>query len=248
MNVNITGAKVLFTIPVFGGIPITETIVNTWIVMAAIVAVCIFLTRNMKVHATSKRQIIAEYLVGMVNNLVRENMGEQFMGYVPFIGALFSLSMFCSLSSLFGMYAPTGDLSTCAGWALLAFVMITYYKIRTQKLGGYLKSFTEPIFVMTPLNLISECATPLSMAFRHFGNIASGAVVTALVYAALASLSTAVLGLLPGALGTLLSGIPIFQIGIPAVLSIYFDLFSSVLQAFIFCMLTMMYIKLACES
>ena len=101
---------------------------------------------------------------------------------------------------------------------------------------------------MTPLNLISECATPLSMAFRHFGNIASGAVVTALVYAALASLSTALLGLLPGALGQLLSGIPIFQIGLPAVLSIYFDLFSSVLQAFIFCMLTMMYIKLACES
>ena len=248
MNVNITGAKVLFTIPVFDGIPITETIVNTWIVMAVIVAVCIFLTYNMKVRATSKRQIIAETLVGMVNKLVKENMGERFMGYVPFIGALFSLSMFCSLSSLLGMYAPTGDLSTCAGWALLAFVMITYYKIRTQKLGGYLKSFTEPIFVMTPLNLISECATPLSMAFRHFGNIASGAVVTALVYAALASLSTAVLGLLPGALGQLLSGIPIFQIGIPAVLSIYFDLFSSVLQAFIFCMLTMMYIKLACES
>ena len=248
MNVSITGAKVLFTIPVFGGIPITETIVNTWIVMAVIVGACIVLTRNLQVHAKSKRQIIAEYLVGMVNNLVKENMGERFMGYVPFIAALFSLSAFCSLSSLFGLYAPTGDLSTCAGWALLAFVMITYYKIRTQKLGGYLKSFTEPIFIMTPLNLISECATPLSMAFRHFGNIASGAVVTALVYAALASLSTTLLGLLPGALGQLLSGIPIFQIGLPAVLSIYFDLFSSVLQAFIFCMLTMMYIKLACES
>lgn len=248
MNVEVTGAKILFEIPVLGGIPVTETVVNTWIVMAVIALACILLTRKLETHPHSKRQAAAEYLVNMVNGLVRDNMGERFMAYVPFIGALFALSMFCSLSSLFGLYAPTGDLSTCAAWALLVFVVITYYKIRTQHIGGYLKSFTEPIFVMTPLNMISECATPLSMAFRHFGNIASGAVVTALVYAALASLSTTLLGLLPGTLGGLLSQIPIFQIGIPAILSVYFDLFSSVLQAFIFCMLTMMYIKLACES
>ena len=248
MNLEVTGAKVLFKIPIFGGIPITETIVNTWIVMALIVGLCIFLTHGMQVHARTKRQVVAEYLVGMVRNMVKSNMGERFMQYVPFIGALFSLAMLSSLISMVGMFSPTGDLSTCVGWALLVFVVITYYKIRTQHIGGYLKGFTQPVFIMTPLNMISEVATPISMAFRLFGNIASGSVVTLLLYGGLAALSSGILGLIPGAVGEVLSMIPIFQLGIPAILSIYFDLFTSVLQAFIFCMLTMMYIKLACEE
>ena len=248
MNLEVTGAKVLFNIPIFGGIPITETIVNTWIVMALIVGLCIFLTHGMQVHARTKRQVVAEYLVGMVRNMVKNNMGERFMHYVPFIGALFSLAMLSSLISMVGMFSPTGDLSTCVGWAVLVFVVITYYKIRTQHIGGYLKGFTQPVFIMTPLNMISEVATPISMAFRLFGNIASGSVVTLLLYGGLAALSSGILGLIPGAVGEVLSMIPIFQLGIPAILSIYFDLFTSVLQAFIFCMLTMMYIKLACEE
>ena len=248
MNLEVTGAKVLFNIPIFGGIPVTETIVNTWIVMAMIVGLCLFLTHGMQVHARTKRQVVAEYLVGMVRNMVKNNMGERFMHYVPFVGALFSLAMLSSLISMVGMFAPTGDLSTCVGWAVLVFVVITYYKIRTQHIGGYLKGFTQPVFIMTPLNMISEVATPISMAFRLFGNIASGSVVTLLLYGGLAALSSGILGLIPGAVGEVLSMIPIFQLGIPAILSIYFDLFTSVLQAFIFCMLTMMYIKLACEE
>ena len=248
MNLEVTGAKVLFKIPIFGGIPITETIVNTWIVMALIVGLCIFLTHGMQVHARTKRQVVAEYLVGMVRNMVKNNMGKRFMHYVPFVGALFSLAMLSSLISMVGMFSPTGDLSTCVGWALLVFVVITYYKIKTQHIGGYLKGFTQPVFIMTPLNMISEVATPISMAFRLFGNIASGSVVTLLLYGGLAALSSGILGLIPGAVGEVLSMIPIFQLGIPAILSIYFDLFTSVLQAFIFCMLTMMYIKLACEE
>ena len=248
MNLEVTGAKVLFNIPIFGGIPITETIVNTWSVMALIVGLCLFLTHGMQVHARTKRQVVAEYLVGMVRNMVKNNMGERFMHYVPFIGALFSLAMLSSLISMVGMFSPTGDLSTCVGWAVLVFVVITYYKIKTQHIGGYLKGFTQPVFIMTPLNMISEVATPISMAFRLFGNIASGSVVTLLLYGGLAALSSGILGLIPGAVGEVLSMIPIFQLGIPAILSIYFDLFTSVLQAFIFCMLTMMYIKLACEE
>ena len=248
MNLEVTGPKILFKIPLFGGIPITETIVNTWIVMALIVGVCIFLTRGLEVHARTRRQVVAEYLVNMVNKMVRNNMGERFAYYAPFVGALFSLAMLSSLISMVGLFSPTGDLSTCVGWAVLVFVLITYYKIRTQRLGGYLKGFTQPVFIMTPLNMIGEVATPISMAFRLFGNIASGSVVTLLLYGGLAALSSGILGLLPGALGEVLSQVPIFQVGIPAILSIYFDVFTSVLQAFIFCMLTMMYIKLACEE
>ena len=248
MNLEVTGPKILFKIPIFGGIPITETIVNTWIVMALIVLVCIFLTRGLEVRARTRRQVVAEYLVNMVNKMVKNNMGERFASYAPFVGALFSLAMISSLISMVGLFSPTGDLSTCVGWAVLVFVLITYYKIRTQRLGGYLKGFTQPVFIMTPLNMIGEVATPISMAFRLFGNIASGSVVTLLLYGGLAALSSGILGLLPGALGEVLSQVPIFQVGIPAILSIYFDVFTSVLQAFIFCMLTMMYIKLACEE
>lgn len=248
MNLEVTGPKILFKIPIFGGIPITETIVNTWIVMALIVLVCILLTRGLEVRARTRRQVVAEYLVNMVNKMVKNNMGERFASYAPFVGALFSLAMLSSLISMVGLFSPTGDLSTCVGWAVLVFVLITYYKIRTQRLGGYLKGFTQPVFIMTPLNMIGEVATPISMAFRLFGNIASGSVVTLLLYGGLAALSSGILGLLPGALGEVLSQVPIFQVGIPAILSIYFDVFTSVLQAFIFCMLTMMYIKLACEE
>ena len=248
MNLEVTGPKILFKIPIFGGIPITETIVNTWIVMALIVLVCIFLTRGLEVRARTRRQVVAEYLVNMVNKMVKNNMGERFASYAPFVGALCSLAMISSLISMVGLFSPTGDLSTCVGWAVLVFVLITYYKIRTQRLGGYLKGFTQPVFIMTPLNMIGEVATPISMAFRLFGNIASGSVVTLLLYGGLAALSSGILGLLPGALGEVLSQVPIFQVGIPAILSIYFDVFTSVLQAFIFCMLTMMYIKLACEE
>lgn len=248
MNLDVTGAKILFEIPVLGGIIITETVVNTWIVMALIAGVCIFLTRGMQTHTRSKRQIIAEYIVKTMNRMVKENMGERFANYAPLITAIMSLSALCSLSSLVGAYAPTSDLSTLLGWALMVFVLITYTKIRTNGVLGYFKGYTEPIAVLTPFNIISEIATPISMAFRHFGNVASGSVITALVYAALAALSHSLFGLLPGLFGDLLSQIPILQVGIPAILSIYFDLFSSCLQAFIFCMLTMMYIGSAAEA
>ena len=244
MDLEITGAKILLSIPELGGFMLTETVVVTWCVMAVLIGVCLFLTRNLEVHPTKKRQVIAEYLVTSVQNMVGTSMGESFVStwYVPFIGALFALSAGCSLSSLLGAYAPTSDLSTVLAWALFVFALITFNKLKTGGLLGYLKGYTEPIPVMTPFNIIGEIATPISMAFRHFGNIASGSVITALIYGGLTALSGLVLGLLPGVLGDVLGGIPIFAAGIPAVLSLYFDLFSSFLQAFIFCMLTMVYV------
>lgn len=248
MEVSITGARIYFTIPIFGGIPITETIVNSWLVMLIIIGLCLFLTSNLTVRAVTKRQVIAEMLVTTAKSFVNNNMGPKFAHYAPFIAALFASSLFSNLLSLVGLFPPTSDLSTTLAWAVLVFVLITFTKIRTGGLGGYLKGFTQPIFVLTPFNILSELATPISMAFRHFGNIVSGGVISALVYAALASLSSLVFGLLPGALGDILSRIPLFQVGIPAVLSVYFDLFSGFMQAFIFCMLTTLYIGAAAEE
>lgn len=237
-SISITGAKIFFEIPVFGGIPITETQVNSWIVMLAIFVLCKVLTHNMQLRAVSKRQIAAEWIVEKVTALVHENMGIKMDYFCPFICAIMGLSALSSLSSLLGMYPPTADLNTVAGWAILVFGLITFYKIKTGGFLGYLKGFTEPFALFTPFNVLSELGTPVSMAFRHFGNVVSGTVISALVYAALAGLTNVLLGWLPGVLGS----IPFLQVGIPAVLSIYFDVFSSCMQAFIFAMLTMLYI------
>ena len=243
-NINITGAKILYEIPVLGGIKITETQLNSWIVIALIFLLCVVLTRGMKVRGTSKRQVVAEWIVEQVTKLVRENMGEGFLPYAPFICAILGLSAFSSLVTLVGMYPPTADLNTIAGWSILVFSLITFYKIKTNGFLGYLKSYTEPIKIFTPFNILSELGTPVSMTFRHFGNVVSGVVISTLVYAGLASVSTLLLGWLPGLLGK----IPFLQVGIPAILSIYFDLFSSLMQAFIFAMLTMLYIGNAAKS
>ena len=243
-SINITGAKIFFYIPVFGGIPVTETQVNSLLVILAVFILCRVLTKDLSVRPTTKRQIVAEWIVGQVTNLVKNNMGEAFLPWAPFICAILSLSAFSSLSALFGLYPPTADLNTIAGWSILVFGLITFYKIKTNGFLGYLKGYTEPIKIFTPFNILSELGTPISMTFRHFGNVVSGVVISTLIYAALASLSTALLGWLPGLLGKL----PFFQIGVPAVLSIYFDVFSSCMQAFIFAMLTMLYIGSAAKA
>jgi F-type H+-transporting ATPase subunit a len=246
----VTGAKVLFEIPVLGGIEITETVVNTWIVMAVIVGLCLFMTSGMQVRCKTRRQVVAEFIVKKVNAMVGENMGEHFLnvGYAPLIASVMGLSALGSLSGMVGMYAPTSDLSTLLGWAALVFVLITYNKFRVGGPLGYLKGYLEPIPILLPFNIISEFATPLSMAFRHFGNIASGTVIMGLLRWALATLPFMIFSKLPGVLGRVFGRIPLFQVGIPAVFSIYFDIFSSVLQAFIFCMLTMKYIGSAAEE
>ena len=245
MNVEITGAKVLFNI---GGIVITETVVNTWIVMLLITLFCFIITRNLKVRPTSRRQLIAEFIVKTINKLVKGNMGDKFSAYSPLIAGVMLMSALCSLSGLTGIYAPTADLSTLIAWAVVVFILITFNKIKYGGFGGYLKGYLEPIPVMLPINIISEVATPVSMAFRHFGNVASGVVVMTLVNGAMSAASQGLLGLIPGALGDTLSQIPLLRVGLPAILSLYFDVFSGCIQAFLFSMLTMAYVSSAAAS
>ena len=236
-GVQISGAMVFFIIPGLQ-LPITEAQVNSWLVMISITGLCLFLTHGMTEHVRTKRQHLAEWCVEKCEKLIRDNMGPFFMSFAPFIGAVMALSLFSSLLSLLGLFAPTSDLNVVAGWAILVFALITAAKCSCGP-GLYLRSFTEPIIVMLPMNIISEMATPISMAFRHYGNVMSGMVISALVSSALSGLSRTLFGWLPGFLGE----IPFLRAGIPAVLSIYFDVFSGCLQAFIFAMLTMLYIS-----
>lgn len=222
-EIEVGGPKVAFSFEIFGlRINITETIIISWLVMAGLIALVLFLTHNMTVRPTRKRQVIAEFLVEIVDNQVLSAMGKEYKWFAPYIGALFASSIFGSLIGLTGLRPVTADFSTVLTWALMTFVLIERAKIKADGIGGYLKSF------INPLNIISEISTPVSMAFRHFGNIGGGTIITSLLYFALTGLSLAI-GL----------PFPIFNIGIPAVLSLYFDLFTGFMQAFIFMMLTM---------
>lgn len=252
MNIEINGPKVYFElpfdVPVLGKLQISETLVISWLVMLIITLLCIWLTHDLREENITKRQAFAEMLVEMADNFVIGNMGEKFAYLVPFVAALFATSLFSNLISLLGFRSPTADVNTEAAWAIVVFIMITAQKIKTNGFGGYLKGFTTPIAVMTPFNILSELATPISLACRHFGNILSGVVINGLIYAALAVASSALLGLIPGAVGQFLSNIPILAVGVPAILSVYFDWFTGVMQAYIFCMLTTMYIANAAEE
>ncbi len=208
MELDISGARVLLELPVklpvLGKLQLSETIVVSWLVMLLITGLCIWLTHDLKEENISKRQAVAELLVETANNFVVGNMGEKFRYMIPFVAALFATSVVSNLISLVGLRSPTADLSTEAAWAVVVFIMITAQKIKTNGALGYLKDFTTPIPVMTPFNILSEIATPVSMACRHFGNILSGVVINALVYGALAVASSALLGLLPGIVGNVL--------------------------------------------
>ncbi len=237
-GISITGARIYFTIPMpVQDFLVTESQVNSAIVTVVIFFFCLFMTHGLTEKSELKRQHFAEMAVEKVDELVRENMGEFFMGFSPFIIAILILSALSSLITLCGLFPPTSDINIVGGWAVLVFVLITYYKMKCGPIN-YLKSFTQPVALLTPINLISEVATPVSMAFRHYGNVLSGTVISVLLGSALAGISSKVLGKLPG----FLADIPLFQVGIPAVMSLYFDIFSGCLQAFIFAMLTMMYV------
>ena len=238
-GIEITGARIFWQIdfPV-QPLVITESQVNSWLVVIAITGLCLFLTHGIKAAGKiTVRQHIAEFIVEKAKNLVVTNMGEYFEGFAPFIAAVLGLSAFSSLSSLTGMFPPTSDINVVSGWAIVVFILITYYKLKCGPVH-YVKTLCSPV-LLTPLNVISEVATPVSMAFRHYGNVLSGLVISILVSTGLSGLSKTLLGWLPGILGE----IPFLQIGLPAVLSVYFDLFSGCLQAFIFAMLTMLYVS-----
>ncbi len=238
-DISITGALIYFTVPTpIQPLPITESQVNSLLVILSVTGLCLYLTHGIRAGVSTRRQLAAEWIVEKIGNMVQENMGEYFSGFGPFVTAILALSGLSSLLSLLGLYAPTSDLNIVAGWAILVFILITYYKCKCGP-WYYVKSFGDPVPVLAPMNLISEVATPFSMAFRHYGNILSGSIVSVLVAAALQGLSHTLLGNLPGFLGEF----PFLRIGIPAALSIYFDVFSACLQAYIFAVLTMLYVS-----
>ena len=250
MEIQVTGPKVFLELPF--NLPdstiftmknlITQTTITLLAVTLILGILAIALTRKIT-KRPGKLQVLLEKGVTMIYNLVEDTMGKHNLKFAPYIGTLFVSSIFGSVIGMTQIFrSTTADLSVTMAWALVTTGLVWANNIRNFGLKAWLKGFTEPIFIMTPMNIVSEIASPLSLAFRHFGNVAGGGVLTTLIYAALALLSNVLFGWLPGLLGE----IPFFQAGIPAVLSIYFDLFSGFVQAFVFCLLTMVYIAGAC--
>lgn len=199
MDISINGARILYTIenvPLLGKINITQTVLVSWVVMAVITVLCIWLGSGLRVTNISRKQAVAEIAVTALVKFVRDNMGTGFDRYIPLVGTIFVTSVVSNLISLLGFWSPTADLMTELGWALVVFALITYHKIRSSGIGGYLKSFLDPIFLMAPINVMAELFTPISMACRHFGNILSGTVISALIYGALTAASHAAMGLI----------------------------------------------------
>ena len=203
MDVSINGARILATIenvPLFGSVQITQTLTASWLVMLIISGLLIWLGSGLKVSGISRKQAVAEMAYTSLVNFVRGNMGSEFDRYIPLVGAIFISSIISNLISLLGIWSPTADLMTELAWALVVFVLITYHKIKSSGIVAYMKSFLDPIAVLLPINIMSECFTPVSMACRHFGNILSGTVISALIYAALAAANKALFGLLGSSL------------------------------------------------
>ena len=227
----------------FGNI-VTQTTVSLLVVTILLMTLTKLATKNIS-KRPGRFQVIVEKLVNMLYGLVEDTMGKHNSHFAPYIGTLFLCSIFGSLIGTTAIFrSATGDLSVTLAWALVTTGMVWYNNIKNFGFKAWLKGFTEPIVVMTPMNIVSEIAQPLSMAFRHFGNVAGGSVLTSLIYAALAAASKLLFGWLPAHLLELAP--PIFQAGIPAFLSLYFDFFSGFVQAFVFCLLTMVYVAGAC--
>ena len=220
MDISINGARVLAEIqnvPLLGTVQITQTLVVAYVVMAIITGLVIWLGSGLTVTGISRKQAVAEMGYNAIVNFVRGNMGPNFDHYIPLVCTIFISSVVSNLIGLIGFWSPTADLMTELAWALVVFVLITYHKIKSAGFGAYLKGFLDPIFVMAPINVMSECFTPISMACRHFGNILSGTVISTLVYGALTAANNALFGALGSSLVVAaivaVAGIVLFFVG-----------------------------------
>ena len=199
MDISINGAKILKVfedVPLLGDVRITQTVAMSWLVMILISALCVWLGSGLKVTGISRRQAVAEMAVTSLVKFVHNNMGTGFDHYIPLVGTIFVTSVVSNTISVLGFWSPTADLMTELGWALVVFVLITYHKIKSAGFGAYVKGFLDPLFILAPINVMAECFTPISMACRHFGNILSGTVISALIYGALTTATYAVMGAL----------------------------------------------------
>ena len=216
--------ETVFTIHIGNfNIPIAESTVITWVIMAILLVLCIFLTRGLKVKNVGKRQLVAESIVGWLEKFVIGMTGEEGKAFVPYLCSVLLYIGFANLIGLCGVKPPTKDLNVTAALAVMSIVLVQYAGIHKKGFKGWLKSFTQPMAIVTPINILELFIKPLSLCMRLFGNVLGAFVIMEL----------------------LKSLIPVV---LPVPFSFYFDIFDGLIQAYVFVFLTSLYIKEAVEE
>ena len=211
-----------FTIPVFGGIQIAESTVITWVIMAVLVALSIYLGSNLKVHNPGKRQQVAELIVTWLDNFINGMVGEKGKQYGTLITVILLYIGVSNVIGLFGLKPPTKDLNVTIALSLISIVMIEVAGIRAKGTKGWLKSFAQPVAIVAPINVLEIVIRPLSLCMRLFGNVLGAFVIMELIEY-------------------------IVPVGVPVVFSMYFDIFDGLIQAYVFVFLTGLFMKEAME-
>ncbi|OAA86708.1 MULTISPECIES: F0F1 ATP synthase subunit A [Clostridium] len=219
----------LFYLNLFGyKFGVTSSLLIQWVIIVILTILAIVFTRDLK-KIPNKKQNVVEILVETFNKLVKENMGEGYAAYVPYIGTLAMFLLLMNLAGLVGLKPPTLDLSVVAGLALITFVLVQANGIIKIGLGHYFSAYFQPYAAMLPLNLIERFMLPVSLTLRLFGNMTAAVVIMDMVYNALGNIAW------------------VAQLGIPVPLHAYFDVFDGTIQMVIFMMLTMINIKITAE-
>ena len=212
----------VFTIPVFGGIGVSESTVVTWVIMAVLTLLAWLMTRNLKVDHISKRQAAVESAVLWLNGFVEGMIGEKGRQYVPYLVTVLVYIGFSNVIGLFGFKPPTKDMNVTAALAVMSIVLIEVAGIRAKGTKRWLKSFAEPMPVILPINILEIFIKPLSLCMRLFGNVLGSFVIMELLKMVVPAI-------------------------VPAVFSCYFDIFDGLIQAYVFVFLTGLFIKEATE-
>lgn len=211
-----------FTIPLFGGIPVAESVVITWLIMAVFLVLMLVMTRDLRVHNITKRQAALETFVTFVQNLTRSFVGEHGEGFVSYLSTILIFVGVANIVGIFGLKPPTKDLNVTAALAFMSIVLVEAASFRSKGAKGFLKSFAQPSPVMVPINLMEIVTRPLSLCMRLFGNVLGAFVIMKLLEL-----------FVPAVL--------------PAICSLYFDFFDGLIQAYIFVFLTGLFIREAIE-
>ena len=207
--------KVAFELPIGDGIPVHESIVVTWIIMAVVSLLAFILTRNLQL-VPGKRQLAVEAVVGFINNLIGDLVGHGGKRYIPYIGTVLIYLAISDVIGLFGIAPPTKDLNVTCALAIMSILLIEYAGISARGVGGWLKSFAEPMTLVAAINIMEIFLRPLSLCLRLFGNVLGAYIIMELVkYVA-----------------------PIL---IPVPFSLYFDIFDGLIQAYVFVLLTSLF-------
>ena len=208
--------KTAFTIPLLGGIPVADSVVVTWIVMAVLLALSLVLTRNLRVRSPGRVQAALEWAVQFLNSFVKTNIGTHWRPFAPWLGTVALYIGVSNLIGIFGLTPPTKDISVTAALAVMSMLLIYGAQFRYNGPLGGLKKFAKPMPLLLPINLMEVVIRPLALCMRLFGNILGAYIIMEMLKF-------------------------VAPVILPAVFSIYFDLFDGLIQTVVFVFLTTLF-------